>query len=173
MNETINVLKTRRSIRTFKDEQITDEELKQILEVGTYAPSGMGLQTSLMVVVQDKDLIQKLSKMNAKFTNNPDEDPFFGAPTIVIVFADGSKKNYVKDGSLVMGNLMNAAHALGVGSCWINRAEEVFDTSEGKKLLKEWGIDEKYVGIGNCILGYTDGQYPEPAPRKDDFIIKL
>ena len=173
MNETIEVLKTRRSIRAFKEEQIKEEELNQILEAGMYAPSAMGLQTAIMVVIQDKNLINKIGKMNASFTKHPDKDPFFGAPTIVIVLGDSTQKNYVQDGSLVMGNLMNAAHALEVDSCWINRAKEVFDTQEGKALLKAWGIDEKYAGIGNCILGYRDSEYPEPVERKENYIIKL
>ena len=173
MNETIKVLKTRRSIRAFKEEQIKEEELNQILEAGMYAPSAMGLQTAVIVAIQDKNIINKIRKMNASFTNNPENDPFYGAPTIVIVLGDSTQNNYVQDGSLVMGNLMNAAHALEVDSCWINRAKEVFDTQEGKALLKEWGIDDKYAGIGNCILGYRDSEYPEPVDRKDNYIIKL
>lgn len=172
MNKTIDVLKGRRSVRKYKSEQIKDKELNGILEAGTYAPSGMGLQTSLMVVVQDKDMIDKLARMNAKFASNPDGDPFFGAPTVVIVLGDSEANNYIKDGSLVMGNLMNAAYSLGVDSCWINRAEEVFDTKEGKELLKEWGIDENFRGIGNCILGYGD-ESPEAKERKDNFIIRV
>ena len=173
MNETIKVLKTRRSIRSFKEEQVREEELNQILEAGMYAPSARGLQTAIIVAIQDKNLINKIRKMNASFTDNPENDPFYGAPTIVIVLGDSTQENYVQDGSLVMGNLMNAAHSLEVDSCWINRAKEVFDTQEGKALLKAWGIDEKYAGIGNCILGYRDSEYPEPVERKENYIIKL
>lgn len=173
MNETIKVLKERRSIRAFKKDQIPEEQLNQILEAGTYAPSGNGLQSALMVVVQDVDLIKKLSKMNARFTTDPKGDPFYGAPTVVIVFANTTSNNYLQDGSLVMGNLMNAAHAVGIDSCWINRAKEVFESDEGKRLLKEWGIGSNYAGVGNCILGYRDCEYPDPKPRKEGYIVRI
>lgn len=173
MNETLRVLKERRSIRKYKKEQISDEQLNQILEAGMYAPSGMGAQSAIMVVVQDEKLIKKLSKLNAKFTKDPDGDPFYGAPTVIIVLADSTRHTYIEDGSLVMGNLMNAAYSLGVDSCWIHRAREMFEDQEGKALLKEWGIDEKYVGIGNCILGYRDCEYPEPKPRKEGYVIRV
>ena len=173
MNDTLNTLKERRSIRQYKKEQITDEQLNQILEAGMFAPSGMGTQPAIMVVVQEEKLIQKLSKLNAKFTGNPDDDPFYGAPTVVIVLADSSRNTYIEDGSLVMGNLMNAAYSLGVDSCWIHRAREMFESEEGQALLKEWGIQGNYVGIGNCILGYRDCEYPEPKPRKEGYVIRV
>ncbi|NLI61067.1 MAG: diguanylate cyclase [Clostridiales bacterium] len=173
MNEVLKALKGRRSIRQYKKEQIKDEQLKQILEAGMYAPSGMGAQPAIIVVVQDEKLIKKLSKLNAKFTGNPDDDPFYGAPTLVIVLADSRRNTYIEDGSLVMGNLMNAAFSLGVDSCWIHRAKEMFQDEEGQALLKEWGIDDYYVGIGNCILGYRDCEQPEPKPRKEGYIIRL
>ena len=173
MNKTIEILKSRRSIRAYKKEEVSEKELNQILEAGMYAPSGQGLQSALMVVVQKKEIIGKLSKMNAKFTADPDSDPFYGASTVVIVLADSTKNNYIQDGSLVMGNLMNAAHALDVDSCWINRAKEVFESPEGLSLLTEWGIDTKYVGIGNCILGYRDCEYPKAKPRKENYIIRV
>ncbi len=173
MNETLKVLKERRSIRQYKKEQITDEQLDQILEAGMFAPSGMGNQSAIMVVVQDERLIQRLSKLNAKFTDNPDDDPFYGAPTVVIVLADPSRHTYIEDGSLVMGNLMNAAYSVGVNSCWIHRAKEMFEDEEGQALLKEWGIQGNYVGIGNCILGYRDCEYPDPKPRKKGYVIRV
>ena len=169
MNETLQVLKTRRSIRKYKAEQITDAELNAILEAGTWAPTAMGMQSPLMVVVQDAETISYLSKMNAEVMGKPGTDPFFGAPTVVVVFADGTTGNWLKDGSLVMGNLMNAAASLGVGSCWINRAMEVFDKEEGKALLRKWGIDEKYRGVGHCILGYADCDAPTPKDRKEGY----
>lgn len=172
MNETLKVLKGRRSIRKYLEKQITDEQLNQILEAGMFAPSGMGDQPAIMVVVQKKDLIQKLSKMNAEIIGNTDEDPFYGAPTVVIVLADSTRNTYIEDGSLVMGNLMNAAYSVGVDSCWIHRAREMFESKEGQKLLEEWGIDSKYVGIGNCILGYRDCEYPKPKPRKEGYVIR-
>mgnify|MGYP001217428586 CR=1 FL=1 len=173
MNEVIKALKSRRSIRQYKKEQISDEQLNQILEAGMYAPSGMGAQSAIMVVVQDEKLIKKLSKLNAKFTDNPDSDPFYGAPTLVIVLADSNRNTYIEDGSLVMGNLMNAAYSVGVDSCWIHRAREMFEDEEGKALLKEWGIGENYIGIGICILGYRDCEYPEPKPRKEGYVIRV
>ena len=173
MNETLQVLKTRRSIRKYKPEQITDAELNAILEAGTWAPTAMGMQSPLMVVVQDAETISYLSKMNAEVMGKPGTDPFFGAPTVVVVFADGTTGNWLKDGSLVMGNLMNAAASLGVGSCWINRAMEVFDKEEGKALLRKWGIDEKYRGVGHCILGYADCDAPTPKDRKEGYIVRV
>ncbi|MDR3170474.1 MAG: nitroreductase [Treponema sp.] len=173
MKSTLEDLKNRRSIREFKAEQITDEELDAILEAGTYAPSGMGTQSAVMVVVQDKAIIEKLQHLNAEVLKTPDAKPFYGAPTVVNVLVDTTKVTPIQDGSLVMGNLMNAAAALGLGSCWINRAKEVFETAEGKALLKAWGIPEHYVGIGHCILGYATGDTPKAAPRKAGYSIKV
>ena len=173
MNETLKTLKERRSIRQYKKEQITDEQLNQILEAGTYAPTGMGQQSPIMVVVQDEKTIKELSKMNAEVIGT-DTDPFYGAPTVVVVFADrGCIPTYVEDGSLVMGNLMNAAHAVGVDSCWIHRAKEVFESERGQELLKEWGIKGDYVGVGNCVLGYRDCEYPQAEERKENYIVRV
>lgn len=172
MNETLKVLKERRSIRRYKAEQIRDEELNAILEAGTWAACGKGIQHCVMVVVQDPETIAYMSRLNAEIQGNPDVDPFYGAPTVVVVLGDGEKANWLQDGSLVMGNLMTAAAALGVGSCWINRAMELFDRPEGKALLKKWGLPETYRGIGNCILGYADGEAPAPKPRRDGWIIR-
>lgn len=173
MNETLKVLQTRRSIRKYKAEQISDEELNAVLEAGTWAPTGMGKQSPVMVVVQDKETIAGLSRANAEIQGRPGTDPFYGAPTVVVVLADGENPNWLRDGSLVMGNLMNAAASLGLGSCWINRAMEFFDMPEGKELLKKWGLDEKYRGVGYCILGYRDGDMPAPKPRKADYIRRV
>ena len=159
-NEVLNAIKTRRSIRKYKAEQITDEQLDAILEAGTYAATGMGKQSPVIVVVQKPELIAKLSRMNAAVMGTT-SDPFYGAPTVV------------EDGSLVMGNLMLAAHAVGVDSCWIHRAKEEFASPEGKALLKEWGLSENYVGIGHCILGYRDCEYPEAKERKADYIVRV
>lgn len=169
MNETIKNLIERRSCRKYESKQIKDEELNAILKAGEYAPSGMGLQSPKMVVLQNKETIKKLSKLNAKIMGK-DIDPFYSAPTVIVVLADKTKKTYIEDGSLVLGNLMNAAHSLGIGSCWIHRAKEEFATEEGKELLKEWNIPDNYVGIGHCILGYPCGKLQEPKPRKEDYI---
>ncbi|MEF2902252.1 MAG: nitroreductase [Terrisporobacter sp.] len=172
MNETLKNLEERRSIRKYKDEQIRDEQLNEILEAGTYAPTGMGAQSPVMVVIQDKETIRELSKMNADVMGT-NSDPFYGAPTVIVVLADKNRLTYVEDGSLVMGNLMNAAHAVGVDSCWIHRAKEVFESEKGKELLKKWNIEGDYVGIGNCILGYRDCQYPKAKPRKAGYIVRV
>ena len=172
MNETLKNLEERRSIRKYKDEQIRDEQLNEILEAGTYAPTGMGAQSPVMVVIQDKETIKELSKMNADVMGT-NSDPFYGAPTVIVVLADKNRLTYVEDGSLVMGNLMNAAHAVGVDSCWIHRAKEVFESEKGKELLKKWNIEGNYVGIGNCILGYRDCQYPKAKPRKAGYIVRV
>ena len=171
-NQVLEALKNRRSIRKYKTEQIKDEELNAVLEAGTYAPTGMGTQSPLMVVVQDKGTIARLSNMNAAFTADPDGDPFYGAPTVVIVLADSTNHNGFADGCLVMGNLMNAAYSIGLGSCWINRAREMFDTAEGRKMLRGWGVEDKYVGVGSCILGYADCPHPEAKPRKEGYVIR-
>ena len=173
MNETLNVLKERRSIRKYKAEQITDAELDAILEAGTWAASGKGLQPAVMVVVQDQETISYMSRLNAEIQGKPGTDPFYGAPTVVVVLADPAATNAAnaqRDGSLTMGNLMNAAWSLGVSSCWINRAEEVFAQPGGKALLRRWGLPETLVGVGNCILGYAAGDIPAPKPRKADFV---
>ena len=132
----------------------------------------MGAQSPVMVVVQDPELIRKLSAWNAEIMGT-DSDPFYGAPTVIVVLADSTRNTYIEDGSLVMGNLMNAAHAVGVDSCWIHRARETFARAEGKALLKEWGLGENYVGIGNCVLGYRDCEYPQAKPRKDTYIKRI
>lgn len=172
MQETLKVLKERRSCRSYKAEQIKEEELNTILEAGTYAPTGMGAQSPIMIVVQDQETIRKLSKMNAAVIGKPDMDPFYGAPTVVIVLADKNRPTYICDGSLVMGNLMNAAEAIGLGSCWIHRAKEVFESEEGQELLKKWGIEGDYAGIGHCILGYPQ-EVAEAKPRKDNYIYRV
>lgn len=171
MNHTLQTLQERRSVRRYRPEQIRPEELDAILTAGTWAPSAMGRQPSVMVVVQDKETIAYLSKLNAEIQGNPGTDPFYGAPTVVIVLSEGA--NFLQDGSLVMGNLMNAAWSLGVASCWINRALELFDRPEGKALLRKWGLPETLRGVGNCILGYAQGEIPAPKPRKDGYIIRV
>lgn len=172
MKSTIDDLKARRSCRAYKSEQINEDELKAVLEAGEYAPTGMGMQSPIMVVVQDKPTIKLLSEINADIMG-VDKDPFYGAPTVVVVLADTNRATWVEDGSLVLGNLMNAAYAIGLGSCWINRARETFDRPEGKELLKKWGIPENYRGVGNCILGYPAAECPKPKPRKENYIVRV
>ncbi|WP_373845498.1 nitroreductase [Clostridium sp.] len=173
MKETLQDLKTRRSCRKYQQKQIEKEGLDAILEAGTYAPTGMGRQSPIIVVVQDQETITKLAKLNAAVMNS-ESDPFYGAPTLLIVFADRKVKTYIEDGALVIGNILNAAHAIGVDSCFVYRAREAFETKEGRSLLKKWGIQENYVGVGNCILGYAaKGGIAPAAPRKKDYIIQV
>lgn len=170
MNSALNVLYERRSIRKYKSEQISEEELQLVLKAGVCAPTAMNKQSPIIVAVQNKEEIAQLSKLNAKIMGAEGSDPFYGAPTVLIVLADANNKNAMKDGSLVMGNLMNAAQAIGLGSCWINRATELFEMPEGKQLLKKWGIEGEYVGVGNCILGYPDQEHPAMKPRKENYV---
>ena len=172
MNEAMKNLLERRSVRGYKKDLVPADVLDEILEAGKYAPSGMGQQKTLMVVTQDPELVAKLSRMNADVMGAK-SDPFYGAPTVVIVFADSEQGTCVENGSLVMGNLMNAAHSLGVDSCWIHRAREVFDSPEGKELKAQWGVPEAYVGVGHCVLGYRSAEYPQAKARKEGFVIRV
>lgn len=172
MNEVIEVLKTRRSVRSFLPDQIEEEQLDAVLEAGTYAPSGMGKQSAQIVVVQHKELIKQLCRMNQE-VNGSTSDPYYGAPLIILVFAKQDNRNHVQDGSMVLGNLMNAAHALGIGSCWINREREMFETVEGKRLMQAWGVEEGMEGIGALAMGYPAQQSPKPKPRKENYILKI
>lgn len=172
MNETISCLLNRRSVRAYRPEQIKPAELETILQAGLYAPSAMNRQSAVMLVIQDRETISTLSRLNAEVMGR-DTDPFYGAPTVIVVLADKNAPNHVQDASLVMGNLMNAAFSLGVDSCWINRAREVFEMPEARALLREKGISDDYVGVGNCILGYRSGELPAAPSRREGRIIKL
>ena len=169
-NAVITALVQRRSVRAYKPEQITDDELKTVLEAGTWAPTGMGRQDPWIVAVQNPELLKKLSKMNAAFLGM-DTDPYYGAPTYVLVFGSDPAvwANSVPDGSLVLGNMMNAAHAIGLGSCWINREREMFATPEGKALMQELGLPEGLIGIGALALGYPAAPPRDPKPRKENY----
>lgn len=166
-NPVLDALRSRRSIRKYKPELPPKEALQQIIDAGLYAASGHGLQTAIIVAVTDKTLRNRLSEMN-RVIGGWDEgfDPFYGAPAVLIVLADKSSYNCVYDGALAMGNMMLAAHALGLGSCWINRARQEFDTEEGKEILRALGVEGDYEGIGHCIVGYPEGEPPEAKPRK-------
>ncbi len=170
MNQTLQDLKTRRSIRKYKSEPIPQELLDQVLEAGTWAPTGMNRQTPVIVAVTNPAMVRRLAELNAGVMGRGG-DPFYGAPAVLVVLAERAG-TYVYDGSLVMGNLLNAAHAVGLGSCWIHRAKEVFDSEAGKALLKEWGIEGDYEGIGNCIIGFADEE-PDARPRKEGYIVKV
>lgn len=169
MSEVINNMKTRRSIRKYKPDMIPEDVLNRIIEAGTYAATGMGKQSPIIIAVTNKEIRDKFSKMNAEIMG-VDSDPFYGAPVVLIVLADKARPTYVYDGSLVMGNLMLAAHAEGIGSCWIHRAKEEFESAEGKAFLKSLGIEGDYEGIGHCVMGYTDGEEPKAMPRKENYV---
>ena len=172
MAETLTTLKTRRSCRAYKDELIEEEKLNAILEAGTFAATGMGRQSPIIIAVTDRAVRDKLSKMNAAVMGR-DGDPFYGAPELLIVLADKSVPTYLYDGSLVMGNLMNAAADLGVANCWIHRAKEEFESAEGKAFLKSLGIEGDYEGVGHLILGYAAAPQAEPKPRKENYIYRV
>ena len=176
MRSTLDDLKNRRSIRSFKPEQIKKEDLDAILEAGTYAASGGGAQPAIIVVVQDKAVIAEIDAIKAEATNGkPAEKPFNDCVTLAIVLVDTgpSARTPLEDGCLVMGNMLNAAYAVGVGSCWLHRAKETFDSPKGKALLEKWGITGAYQGVGFCSLGYPEGEHPQAKPRKDNYIYRV
>lgn len=173
MNEILKAMQERRSCRSYKPDMLPQEVIDEICKAGTYAATGMNRQSPVIIAVTDKTLRDKLSEMNAAFMGKTDFDPFYGAPVVLIVLADKSMPTYVYDGSLVMGNLMLAAHTLGVGSCWIHRAKEEFETEEGKAILRQLGIEGEYEGIGHCVLGYAAAEPGEAAPRKDNYIYHI
>ena len=171
-NKTLELMQTRRSVRGFKPDPVPEEILDQIAEAGTWAATGRNRQSPVIIKVTNRELIRKLSKLNGEIMGT-DSDPFYGAPAVLIVLADKTVPTYLYDGSLVMGNLMLAAHALGVDSCWIHRAKETFDRPEWKEFLKEQGIEGDYEGIGNCVLGYRAVPLKEAAPRKDHYVYRV
>ena len=168
MSDVLEKMKTRRSIRKYKPDMVPQELLNQIIEAGVYAASGRNRQDSIIIQVTDKKLRDEIMEMNCQIGGWQEGfDPFYGAPAMLIVLARKDNPNRVYDGSLVMGNLMLAAHELGIGSCWIHRAKQEFETEWGKELLKSLGIEEEYEGIGHCALGYIDGEYPKELARKE------
>ena len=170
MNETLKVMETRRSCRNFDPEKaVSEADIQAIVKAGTYAASGMGKQSPIILAVTNKELRDKISAENAKIMGTS-IDPFYGAPVILIVLADKNVPTHVYDGALVMGNLMNAAESLGLGSIWIHRAKEEFESDFGKKILADLGIDGEYEGIGHCAIGYAAAPAKEAAPRKENYV---
>ena len=165
-------LLTRRSVRKYKPDMVPQEKLDKILEAGTYAATGMGRQSPIILAVTDKAMRDRLSKMNAAIMG-VDSDPFYGAPVVLVVLADKNVPTYIYDGSLVMGNLMNAAHAEGIASCWIHRAKEEFNSPEGKQILQDLGITGDYEGIGLWMLGCADGDEPAAKRRKENYVYSV
>ena len=170
-NQVLSLMQSRRSVRKYRPDMLPKDVIEQIVTAGTYAANGMGKQSAIIIAVTNKELRDRLSVMNQEIGGwKKGFDPFYGAPVVLIVLADKNWANRVYDGSLVMGNLMLAAHALGIGSCWIHRAKEEFESAEGKAILKSLGIEGEYEGIGHCVLGYPDGPLPQAALRKENFV---
>lgn len=168
--EALEAMKTRRSVRGFDAERMPQQEqLNQIIEAGTYAPTGMGKQSPIIIEVTNRAVRDRLSQLNAEVMGT-NADPFYGAPAILIVLANRERPTYLYDGSLVMGNLLNATHAVGLGGCWIHRAKEIFNSDEGKQMLNDWGIHGDYEGIGFCAVGYPKREPQKPAPRKENYV---
>ena len=169
MNETLQTILTRRSCRNFKADMVPKDDIQTVLEAGTYAATGMGYQSPIIIAVTNKEMRDKLAALNGKIMGVT-SDPFYGAPVVLIVLADKARPTHVYDGSLVIGNMLLAASSLGLGSCWIHRAKEEFELPEGKELLRSLGIEGDYEGIGHCILGYAKEAPQAAAPRKENYI---
>lgn len=173
MNEVIENIKTRRSIKKYKSDMLPQELIDVIAEAGTYAPSGLNKQSPIILEITNKEVRDKLAQINGKVAGMPEGfDPFYNAPVILVVLADKNVPTYIYDGSVVMENMLLTAHALGLGACWIHRAKETFETEEGKQILKDLGIGDNYEGIANCIIGYKDME-PTEKPRKNNYIYKI
>ena len=171
-NDFLALINSRRSVRAYKPDAVREEELNAILEAGTYAPTGGGKQSPTIIAVTSKQYREEISRLNAEVMGSS-ADPYYGAPVIILVLADGSASTFIEDGSCVLENMMLAAHAIGLGSCWINREKEMFATEEGKALLQKWGITEELAGVGALAIGYPAGDAPKLAPRKEGYIIKI
>lgn len=171
--EALEVLKHRRAVRAYRAEQITDEELNAVLEAGTYAPTGAGTQGVQIVAVQSPEAVAAVDALNAKVLNNPQAHPYYGAPTILLVFETEACVTHELDGAAVCTNLLNAAYAVGLGSCWIHRCKQMFELPEGKALLKQWGLPETLTGVASVALGYAACDLPQPKPRKADYVVRV
>ena len=170
MSSLMECILKRRSIRAYKPDMVPQEALETILKAGTYAPTANDRQTPIILAITNKEMRDKLSAMNAKIMGKEGDDPFYGAPVVLVVLADKTKSTYLYDGTLVMGNLLLAAYDQGLGSCWVHRAKEEFESEEGKAILRELGIEGDYEGIGHCVLGYPAQDLPEASPRKDNYV---
>lgn len=169
----LECMETRRSVRAYLPNAVPEEKLERILRAGLYAASGMGRQSAMILCVTDKALRDRLMRMNAAIMGTPEKDPFYGAPCVLVVLADRSIPTAVYDGSLVLGNMMLAAHAEGLGSCWIHRAREEFDSDEGKAILHDLGVEGDYEGVGHLIVGYADSAEPEAKPRREGRVLRV
>ncbi|MDR0889207.1 MAG: nitroreductase family protein [Oscillospiraceae bacterium] len=173
MNEVIHTLISRRSCKQYAAKQVEEAALQEILTAGMYAANGLARQAGKIIVVQNEADILAMQRMNGAVFGNPDAKTFYGAPTVCVVLAQADAPTAVEDGALVIGNMMAAASSLGVGSCWVHRAREVFASDEGKALLQKWGVTGEYIGVGNCLLGYAAAPPKPAAPRKADFVTRV
>ncbi|MBQ9008265.1 MAG: nitroreductase family protein [Clostridia bacterium] len=172
-SEALEVLKNRRAIRAYKPEQITEKELNAVLEAGMYAPTGAGTQGVQIVAVQSPEEVAAVDALNAKVLNNPDAHPYYGAPTILLIFETEACVTHELDGAAVCTNMLNAAYAVGLGSCWIHRCRQMFELPEGRELLKKWGLSQTLTGVASIALGYAACERPVPKPRKTDYIVRV
>ena len=167
MNQFVKQLQQRRSVKRYRDELPDLNIIEEIAKAGANAPSALNRQPAIIIVITNKEMIKKIENINRTIANRT-YDQFYNAPVLMCVLCYANVSTRVYDGSLVMGNLINAANAYGLGACWIHRAKETFETSEGKQILHDLGIEGNYEGIGNCIMGYIDGDYPNEIPRKNE-----
>lgn len=170
--EFLDMLLTRRSVRAYKPDPVPAALLEEVLRAGTYAPTGGGRQSPVLVAVTDKAARDEISRLNAAVMGK-DTDPYYGAPVLVLALADPASSTWVEDASCALENMMLAAHALGLGSVWVHREREIFDSEAGKALLRAWGLPETLRGVGSIALGYASGPAPAPAPRKDGYIVRV
>ena len=171
--EALEVLRNRRAIRKFKAEQVNEEELQAVLEAGTFAPTGAGTQGVQIVVVQSPENVAAVDALNAKVLGKPDMHPYYGAPTIILIFETEACFTHELDGAAVCTNMVNAAYAAGLGSCWIHRCKQMFELDEGKELLRKWGLPETLTGVASIALGYPDCEHPAAKPRKEDYVVRV
>lgn len=170
--EFLDILLTRRSVRAYKPDPVPTALLEEVLRAGTYAPTGGGRQSPVLVAVTDRAARDEISRLNAAVMGK-DTDPYYGAPVLVLALADPASSTWVEDASCALENMMLAAHALGLGSVWVHREREIFDSEAGKALLRAWGLPETLRGVGSIALGYASGPAPAPAPRKDGYIVRV
>ena len=171
-NLVLENIKKRRSIRKYTSQMVSDELIDLVTEAGTFAPTGMNRQSPVIIVIKDKNTREYISKMNASIMG-VDKDPYYGAPVVILVLADPSSHTYIEDGSCVLENMMLAATSLDLATVWVHREKEMFETDQGKELLKKWGLSTSLVGVGSIALGYRDGEIPPEHKRKDNYVIKI
>ncbi len=171
-NEVLNTIRTRRSVRAYKSDPVPQELLRTVCEAGTYAPTGGGRQSPVIIAVTSEKYRCEIARLNANVMGR-DADPYYGAPTVILVLANGEASTFVEDGSCVLENMMLAAASLGLGSVWVHREREIFDSADGKALLREWGLPETLRGVGSIALGYPAAAPADAAARKENYIVNV